>query len=182
MASSSSSRSRLFDPLDQLMRKISRDQFLILVATFGSLSGAIQGFITTLSGMMLMDSVFLREMGQNDPTFTIRFIVLLYAGEIVGAMLSFALSDMFGRRTTLSYTSFIGIFLLVWNGLVRSPGDFLTSRFFLGWLIGIQLATAPIYTSEVLTSRFLHCRRGPSQSSFIFVFIFIYTYFLYRLR
>jgi hypothetical protein len=52
----------------------------------------------------------------------------------------------------------------VWNGLVRSPGDFLTSRFFLGWLIGIQLATAPIYTSEVLNSpRFLHRCGGPSR-------------------
>lgn len=39
------------DSIDNNLRKISRDVFLIIVSVFGSLSGLVQGFTITLSGM-----------------------------------------------------------------------------------------------------------------------------------
>jgi hypothetical protein len=39
------------DSIDSNLRKFSRDVFLIIVSVFGSLSGFVQGFTITLSGM-----------------------------------------------------------------------------------------------------------------------------------
>ena len=135
--------------IDQNLRKISRDDYLTIVSVFGSLSGLVQGFITTLSGMMLVDSSFLQEMYHYDSTFSDRFIILFFAGEVIGSIMSFPFSDTFGRRTTLIYTSIICILAIIWNVLTVSGADFLTSRFFVGWATGILLSTSPVYTSEI---------------------------------
>jgi hypothetical protein len=60
--------------IDQILRKISRDDYLTIVSVFGSLCGLVQGFITTLSGIMLMDVSFLEEMGRYDATFPNRLV------------------------------------------------------------------------------------------------------------
>ena len=137
------------DSIDQNLRKISRDDYLTIVSIFGSLSGMVQGFLTTLSGMMLLDASFLQEMYHYDSTFSDRFIMLFFAGEIVGSIMSFPFSDTFGRKTTLIYTSAICILAIIWNVLTTSGADFLTSRFFVGWFMGILLSTSPVYTSEI---------------------------------
>ena len=135
--------------IDQNLRKISRNDYLTIVSVFGSLSGLVQGFITTLSGMMLVDSSFLQEMYHYDSTFSDRFIILFFAGEVIGSIMSFPFSDTFGRRTTLIYTSIICILAIIWNVLTVSGADFLTSRFFVGWATGMLLSTSPVYTSEI---------------------------------
>ena len=150
--SSSSSSSSSWTPtesFDHNLRKINRDDYLTIVAVFGSLSGLVQGFLTTLSGMMLMDEAFLADMGRYDSTFADRFIMLFFAGEIVGSMLSFPFSDTFGRKTTLIYTSVVCILAITWNSLTTSGADFLTARFFVGWTMGLLISTSPVYTSEI---------------------------------
>lgn len=138
------------DSIDQNLRKISRDDYLTIVSLFGSLSGLVQGFLTTLSGMMLVDSEFLQEMyRQSDSQFSDRFIMLFFAGEIMGSLMSFPFSDTFGRKTTLIYTSIFCVVAIIWNVFTNSGGDFLTSRFFIGWAMGILLSTSPVYTSEI---------------------------------
>ena len=64
-----------------------------------------------------MDEKFINELGLADPTFPERFIMLFFAGEIVGSMLSFPFSDTFGRKTTLIYGSVACIVAMIWNTL-----------------------------------------------------------------
>ena len=118
------------DTFERNSRKVSRETYLLLVSSFGSIGGVVQGYITTLSGILLMDQNFLDQMNDGDTTFTSRFIILFYLGEIVGAILSFPLSDAFGRRSTLTYTSIVLILVLAWSSLTFSGADLLTSRFF----------------------------------------------------
>jgi MFS family permease len=101
--------------------------------------------------MMLMDELFLDEMGFYDPSYYVsnRFITLFFAGEILGAMLSYLFSDTFGRKATLIYFSAICIFAIIWSILTTSGADFLTSRFIMGLSLGVLLSTAPVYTSEI---------------------------------
>ena len=151
-SSSSASASSSWTPtesFDHNLRKINRDDYLTIVAVFGSLSGLVQGFLTTLSGMMLMDEAFLADMGRYDSTFADRFIMLFFAGEIVGSMLSFPFSDTFGRKTTLIYASVVCVLAITWNCWTTSGADFLTARFFVGWTMGLLISTSPVYTSEI---------------------------------
>ena len=141
------------ESFDHNLRKISRDDYLTIVAVFGSLSGLVQGFLTTLSGMMLMDEAFLDDMGRYDSTFADRFIMLFFAGEIIGSMLSFPFSDTFGRKTTLIYASVVCILAIIWNSLTTSGADFLTARFFVGWTMGLLISTSPVYASEIAMTR-----------------------------
>lgn len=131
---------------------MSRELYLLMASTVGSMSGFVEGFIATLSGILITDASFLVDMGGGDPTFTTRFIILFYVGEMVGAILSFPLSDTFGRKTTLSYVAAVCIICLVWSALTVSGADLLTSRFFVGWTSGVLMATSPLYTSEISTS------------------------------
>jgi MFS family permease len=143
------------DSIDQNLRKISRDDYLTIVSIFGSLSGLVHGFLTILSGMMLVDNAFLQEMYRhNDSKFSDRFIMLFFAGEILGSLMSFPFSDTFGRKTTLIYTSIFCIFAIIWNVLTTSGADFLTSRFFVGWAMGVLLSTSPVYTSEIAVTAY----------------------------
>lgn len=137
------------DVFERNSKRVSRETYLLLVACFGSIAGVVQGYTTTLSGILLMDQNFLDQMSDGDVTFTSRFIVLFYVGEIVGAILSFPLSDAFGRRNTLQYLSIACILALGWSSLTFSGADLLTSRFFSGWIVGVLMSTAPLYTSEV---------------------------------
>jgi len=108
----------------------------------------IIGFVSTLSGMMLSDEKFLNEMSGED-NFTSRFIILFYVGEIIGALLSFPLSDTFGRKTTLQYVSVLCILTLIWHAVTSAGPDMLTARFFVGWTVGILMSISPVYLSEI---------------------------------
>ena len=104
--------------------------------------------------MILSDESFLTELANDDGSsttsnFTSRFIVLFYIGEIIGALLSFPLSDTFGRKTTLTYVSILCILTLIWNAVTSSGPDMLTARFFVGWTVGILMSISPVYLSEI---------------------------------
>jgi len=131
-----------------IQRRITRETYILIVCIFGSLAGAVQGFLSTLSGMMLSNEQFLNDLSGED-NFTSRFIVLFYAGEIIGALLSFPLSDTFGRKTTLIYVSILCILTLIWNTVTSAGPDMLTARFFVGWTVGILMSIAPVYLSEI---------------------------------
>jgi len=130
-------------------KKITKENYLLIVSVFGSLVGAVYGFVVTLSGLLLMDASFVERMGNGSTTFELRFVLLFYVGEVVGAFFSFLMSDIFGRKTTLVYCSFVCIFLLLWSSLSADGTDLLTARFFLGWGLGLLMSVAPVYTSEV---------------------------------
>jgi len=130
-------------------KKVTKENYLLIVSVFGSLVGSVYGYVVTLSGLLLMDSTFLEHMGGGSTTFDLRFILLFYVGEVVGAFFSFLLSDIFGRKTTLVYCAVVCIFLLLWSSLSADGTDLLTARFFLGWGLGLLMAVAPVYTSEV---------------------------------
>lgn len=130
-------------------KKITKENYLLIVSIFGSLVGSVYGFVVTMSGLLLIDTSFVTRMSGGSSSFELRFIVLFYLGEMVGALLSFLLSDIFGRKTTMIYCSVVCILLLLWTCLSTDGTDLLTSRFFLGWGLGLLMAVAPVYTSEV---------------------------------
>lgn len=105
-----------------------------------------------------------------------RFIALFYFGEMLGALLAFPFSDGFGRKSTLIYASIGCICMLIWCTITESGrssysppyelligfifalftgANVLSSRFCMGWCMGVLMATAPVYTSEVGQGGFL---------------------------
>ena len=137
--------------------KNSYEQFYSLI---GLLPGFLSGYISTLSGIMLLDKAFLDSIAlaateeydyeSIKAYFVVKFIVLFYFGEICGALVSYLLSDNFGRKSTLYYVSILGFLLILWTSfVVNSIDDMLTSRFFIGCLMGLLMAVSPVYTAEV---------------------------------
>jgi len=145
----------LRESLELCVKKRIYADFVTFVCLSASLAGAVQGYITTASGMMLMDEAFLSQMGDNtldNDNFNTRFIVVFYAGEIVGALLSFPLSENLGRKTTAIYAAVACILSIGWSCLTHSAADILTARFFVGWMVGALMAVSPVYISEVAVS------------------------------
>lgn len=132
---------------------LSQETYLLIVSAIASLSGAVHGYLIIQSEFLLMDSKFIQTLEGRADYFTDRFSTLFYFGEMVGAALSFVLSDTLGRKYCLVYATIFCIIMLLWSCLKISEANLLTSRFCVGWALGVMMATAPVYTTEVRECR-----------------------------
>jgi MFS family permease len=98
---------------------------------------------------MLSDESFMSMMSNYDDKYVEKFISIFYAGEMLGALLSFVFLENFGRRNSLLYSSLACSVVVLWSAMTSSAANLLSARLFTGMLLGVALATAPIYIAEV---------------------------------
>ena len=120
----------------------------ILVA---ALSGFLFGFDTVvISGANLP----IKELWSTSPFFHGFFIMSMALwGTVLGALFGAYPSNKFGRKKTLSW---IGIFFLIsalGSALAMDPYTFSFFRFIGGLAVGVSSIAAPIYISEISTSK-----------------------------
>ena len=120
----------------------------ILVA---ALSGFLFGFDTVvISGANLP----IKELWSTDPFFHGFFIMSMALwGTVLGALFGAYPSNKIGRKKTLSW---IGVFFLIsalGSALAMDPYTFSFFRFIGGLAVGVSSIAAPIYISEISTSK-----------------------------
>ena len=120
----------------------------ILVA---ALSGFLFGFDTVvISGANLP----IKDLWSTSPFFHGFFIMSMALwGTVLGALFGAYPSNKFGRKKTLSW---IGIFFLIsalGSALAMDPYTFSFFRFIGGLAVGVSSIAAPIYISEISTSK-----------------------------
>ena len=120
----------------------------ILVA---ALSGFLFGFDTVvISGANLP----IKQLWSTDPFFHGFFIMSMALwGTVLGALFGAYPSNKLGRKKTLSW---IGIFFLIsalGSALAMDPYTFSIFRFIGGLAVGVSSIAAPIYISEISTSK-----------------------------
>ena len=120
----------------------------ILVA---ALSGFLFGFDTVvISGANLP----IKELWSTDPFFHGFFIMSMALwGTVLGALFGAYPSNKIGRKKTLSW---IGVFFLIsalGSALAIDPYTFSFFRFIGGLAVGVSSIAAPIYISEISTSK-----------------------------
>jgi len=108
----------------------------------------------TMSQLLMTNESFLSTVAidgydNNPSSFFPRFIALFYIGEMLGALLAFPLFETIGRKFTLIYASVACICMLTWCTVTESGANVLSSRFCMGWAMGVLVATAPVYCSEI---------------------------------
>jgi hypothetical protein len=72
-----------------------------------------------------------------------------YVGIVLGSLLSFPASDIFGRKVIVVNSSMSCIFFVIWATFALSSGDLCSAVLFIGWMVGTLLAIVPCYVSEV---------------------------------
>ena len=131
----------------------SKETFELLIAVVVSLSACLRGYIATLGCILLLDDQFISSMNlisAMQSHFILKFAILYYLGEMMGSLVSYVVSDYFGRKSALILVGSLGLMVICWAAfMVDSADDALTARFFLGVVIGLLVAIAPVYAAEV---------------------------------
>ena len=146
-------------------QKFSKDFFLYLISYCISLTGFIYGFIMTQSNILLLLSNINRHTNTasvisssssgnstvitDEMILTSQFIIILYFGEMFGAIISFPFIDNFGRKYTLIFALLFCFMMLIWTMFTDSFHHLYTSRFFIGISLGFMMTISPIYIAEV---------------------------------
>lgn len=133
-----------------MINRLSKESYLHLVAFVATLCGVVQGFLTIQSELGFVDTQFLLMIHGFDVTFFSQYKSVLYGGELLGSLCSFAFSDFLGRSSTISYSSLMCATILIWNAVTLSSSNLLFARFFAGFFLGMAMTTAPIYIAEVI--------------------------------
>ena len=120
----------------------------ILVA---ALSGFLFGFDTVvISGANLP----IKELWSTDPFFHGFFIMSMALwGTVIGALFGAYPTNKLGRKKTLTWIGFLFLFSALGSALALDPYTFSFFRFIGGIAVGISSITAPIYISEISTSK-----------------------------
>jgi len=131
------------------MNNITKDalSYSTLLASIASLGGLLFGFN---AGIISGALPFLKNnwggLSSNQSDWV---IITLLIGAAIGALLSIKLSDKFGRRVLLVYTSIIYAVGAVLSGASTSVTFLLISRIILGVAMGLSSTIVPMYISEV---------------------------------
>ena len=120
----------------------------ILVA---ALSGFLFGFDTVvISGANLP----IKELWSTSPIFHGFFIMSMALwGTVIGALFGSIPSNRLGRKITLCWIGFFFLVSAIGSALALDPYTFSLFRFIGGIAVGVSSVTAPIYISEMTTSK-----------------------------
>ena len=120
----------------------------ILVA---ALSGFLFGFDTVvISGANLP----IKELWSTSPIFHGFFIMSMALwGTVIGALFGSLPSNRLGRKITLCWIGFFFFISALGSALALDPYTFSFFRFIGGIAVGVSSVTAPIYISDMTTSK-----------------------------
>ena len=135
--------------IDEVRSKLSKETYVLLISGISSIILGVEGYLSVLSGLLCLSSSFLQYMSSDADSFATQFVLSLYFSEACGALMSAPLSDNFGRRSTIAYSSVACILSLLWTMLSRNAADLLTSRTMCGFALGIITSTVPVYIAEL---------------------------------
>lgn len=120
--------------------------FIYLTASIAALAGLLFGYDTgVISGAIL----YIKDQFKltSGPEQMIVSAVLF--GAVIGAALSGALADRFGRKRVIIVTAFLFAAGAIGAAFAAGVGMIVVFRFIIGMAIGVASYTAPLYISEI---------------------------------
>ena len=143
-----------------LKTKYSRRKIL-LVAICSSLSGFLFGYDTGIvsSAILFMKRSF--HLSTSEVSFTVSIVPF---GAMITAIFSGYLSDLFGRRKLLYFSSICFVIGTLFCSSSMSFIMLIIGRLIIGFAIGIGSCISPIYTSEIAHKD----QRGKLVNLFVF--------------
>lgn len=117
-----------------------------IAATGGLLFGFDTGVISGAIPFMQADLNITDSQIEDITTFAL-------IGAMIGALVSGALSDRFGRRTVILVAAVIFLLGALWCGMAPDVTNLMLARIFLGVGIGIASFSTPLYIAEISPAR-----------------------------
>ena len=128
-------------------RSLGNNPYLLCIASLITFIGIIDGFCLSDRGLAWLSQD--ESSAKRSDYFEDQYIYIFLFGKFMGAISSYLLSDMFGRRFSLIMSLSCCSISLAWFSLLSSISKILTARFFVGCAIGSSLPTIIVYISEV---------------------------------
>jgi len=124
--------------------------FTYLTAGVAALAGLLFGYDTgVISGAIL----FIKDQFNLTAGVEEGIVSAVLLGAVVGAALSGALADRFGRRRVIIVTAFLFAIGAIGAALSHEVFVLILYRFLIGIAIGVASYTAPLYISEISPPR-----------------------------
>ncbi|MEM7174459.1 MAG: sugar porter family MFS transporter [Chlamydiota bacterium] len=119
---------------------------IFLPAAFAALGGFLFGYDTgVISGAIL----FMKTQFQLSTRQTELIVSIISVGAVFGSLLAGPLSDRFGRKKILLFTSLLYVFSAFIQGLAQTITTIIYGRVLVGIAIGLSSTTAPLYIAEI---------------------------------
>lgn len=106
-------------------------------------------YISNLTSILVADDIVPGSLSFDSWSIDSNFVTLFYGGFMIGALISFTLSDNLGRKKSIIIVTILCILALLWSSLTFSSFDLIISRILLGLSLGILLSACPLYLVEV---------------------------------
>jgi MFS transporter, SP family, galactose:H+ symporter len=121
-------------------------RFLYFIAVIAALGGMLFGYDTGViaSALIFINKTFLPAVWQQELV-----VSMVVAGAFFGAIFSGKLSNKYGRRKVLIWTSIIFIIGTVICALAPDVWTLISGRLILGLAVGIASYTAPLFIAEI---------------------------------
>ena len=127
-------------------QRLSGPVLVVLASVIAAFGGLLFGYDT---GVVAAALPFITDAFALDDTMKQVVTASLLAGAVVGVIAGGALSDRFGRRTTLLGVTVLYALATAASAIAPATGFLIGARFFLGVAIGISSLVVPTYIAEM---------------------------------
>ena len=121
----------------------------LCVVLIAALSGFLHGYIVDITNKLIEQASFVDFIAPTPGPFVYYYYTCFYAGQFIGLVYCYVASDRFGRRTTLLYCSIFVAAIFSWASTTNSESQTLLTRFLIGSMSVILLATSIVYITEI---------------------------------
>lgn len=120
--------------------------FIYLTAAIAAMAGLLFGYDTgVISGAIL----FIKDQFSLTSQAVEKVVSAVLLGAVIGAAVSGALADRFGRRKVIIVTAILFAFGAIGAALAVNVAMIIAFRLMIGVAIGVASYTAPLYISEI---------------------------------
>ncbi len=127
-------------------QRLSGPVLVVVASVIAAFGGLLFGYDT---GVVAAALPFITDAFALDDTMKQVVTASLLAGAVVGVIAGGALSDRFGRRTTLLGVTVLYALATAASAIAPATGFLIGARFFLGVAIGISSLVVPTYIAEM---------------------------------
>lgn len=124
-------------------------EMYVFVVLIVALSGFLHGYIVDITNKLIDQKSFVDFIAPAPGPFVYYYYTCFYAGQGVGLVFCYFMSDRVGRKTTLLYCSAFLAAIFSWASTTNSETQTLLTRFLIGGISVILLATSIVYLIEV---------------------------------